>query len=54
MDFNPYGFHSHPSTLLSSTRTKFSGIVVKNYPVSDLAWKVGIIFDCPRDRYTLN
>ena len=51
MDFDPDGFHSHPSTLLYSTRIKFWRTVDKNNPVSDLAWKVTIFFDCPRGRY---
>ena len=49
--FDPDGFHSHPSTLLYSTRIKFWRTVDKNNPVSDLAWKVTIFFDCPRGRY---
>ena len=51
MDFVPDGFHSHPLTLLSSTRIKFWRTVVKNNLVSALALKVGIIFDCPYGRY---
>ena len=52
--FIPDGFHSHLSTLLSSSRIKFWRTVVKNNQVSDLAWKVRIIFDCPRGRHILS
>ena len=51
MNFDPDGFHSNPSTLLSSSRIKFWRTVVKNDPVSNLAWKVRIFFECPRGRY---
>lgn len=47
----PDGFHSHLSTLLSSSRIKFWRTVVKNNQVSDHAWKVRIFFECRRGRY---